>query len=317
MTNVIATTARPKKYRYSEKFLSVQGEGFYTGRTTAWLRLWGCNFDCAGFGQDSTDKGSWDLDYQKIDMTGINELEQLPVWHKGCDSSYSWAKKFINLAKTETAEKIVAGFEDMLTSEFNPGGKFLNLHSKMETHMAFTGGEPMMSQHAINAIMKEFHARQNMPLYVTVETNGTQYLKDDTIQLLSDFQLSDEFGGLVEDSRGNPEWFWSVSPKLSISGEKWAEAIRPDIVKDYASQSNRGQLKFVCDNTKESWDEVAEATNEFRKAGVDWDVYIMPVGATMESQQDHQKAICLEAMKRGYHFAPRVHTWIFGNAVGT
>lgn len=33
-----------KKYRYSEMFMSMQGEGHYTGVPTVWYRTWGCNF---------------------------------------------------------------------------------------------------------------------------------------------------------------------------------------------------------------------------------------------------------------------------------
>ena len=55
----------------------------------------------------------------------------------------------------------------------------------------------------------------------------------------------------------------------------------------------------------------------YRAAGIDWDVWIMPVGSTMEQQQEVQEAICIEAVDRGYNFSARVHSWVFGNKVGT
>jgi hypothetical protein len=115
------------------------------------------------------------------------------------------------------------------------------------------------------------------------------------------------------------EWFWSVSPKLwSTAGEQPDKAICPDVVGQYASVSNHGHLKYVVNGTPESWAEVEEHTKAFRSEGVDWPVYIMPVGATKEEQEEPQIAeIAVEAMKRGYYVAPRVHCYVFGNQIGT
>lgn len=74
----------------------------------------------------------------------------------------------------------------------------------------------------------------------------------------------------------------------------------------------------MVNGTQESWDEVEENTRLFREAGVDWDVYIMPVGATKEEQEDPMIAeIAVEAMKRGYHVSGRLHCYVFGNQIGT
>ena len=40
------------KLRYSEMFYSIQGEGRWVGIPSVFLRLFGCNFECAGFGQE-------------------------------------------------------------------------------------------------------------------------------------------------------------------------------------------------------------------------------------------------------------------------
>ena len=49
-----------KEHLYSEIFHSIQGEGFYTGYPTLWLRLWACNLQCHGFGQkDPADPSTW------------------------------------------------------------------------------------------------------------------------------------------------------------------------------------------------------------------------------------------------------------------
>jgi len=287
-----------KKYRYSEIFgQTIQGEGQFTGRPTAWLRVWGCNFECAGFGQDTPeDPSTYDLDHQNIDPSAYKAMEELPVFHRGCDSSYSWAKKFSHLAHQDTAADICTNIEAVL-----PGGKFLHPQSKQWTHMAFTGGEPMMSQTAIVDVMENFALRNNTPKYITIETNGTQKPRP-------------AFENLFANHDG--ELFWSVSPKLYLSGEMWDNAIKPEVLAHYRDISRAGQLKFVSNGTDRSWDEVARATDLFRKAGIEWDVWIMPVGADREMQESHQAKITEMAVERGYSVAARVHTWIFGNVIG-
>lgn len=287
-----------KKYRYSEIFgQTFQGEGTYTGRPTSWLRVWGCNFECAGFGQEQPDKPeTYDLDYLKIDPSEYKSMETLPVFHRGCDSSYSWAKKFSHLAHQSTASEICDKIEATL-----PGGKFKHPKSGQWHHMAFTGGEPMMSQTAIVDVMERFAERDNTPKFVTIETNGTQKPRP-------------AFENTFVNHEG--ELFWSVSPKLYLSGEMWDKAIKPDVVTQYKAISDAGQLKYVCNGTDRNWDEVERATELYREAGINWDVWIMPVGADREMQESHQAKIAEQAVERGYSVSARVHTWVFGNVIG-
>lgn len=294
-----------KQYRYSEIFRSIQGEGAYTGRPTVWYRAWGCNFECAGFGaKDPQNVRVEDLPYNTIDLSNIKKMEDLPVFTQGCDSSYSWSKRYGHLAHRETASEIADKLEALL-----PDGKFGD-----NWHIAFTGGEPMMSQSAVVDIMEQFRERSNVPKWITFETNGTQKPRQSFIEL---FGYNNRLGNWWESKIPGTEIFWSCSPKLSASGESWQEAIRPDILRQYADIYNKGQLKFVVDGTDRVWQEVEEATAEYRKAGIDWPVYIMPVGATREEQEDIQKEICLQTLDRGYNFSGRIHCWIFGNQLGT
>ena len=163
----------------------------------------------------------------------------------------------------------------------------------------------MLSQGAICEVINTFHERNNLPRHVTVETNGTQALREFFANSVNQ----------IKENQG--EWFWSVSPKLSLSGEAWQKAILPGIVAEYAGLSDAGQLKFVVDGSEQVWDEVETATQAYRKAGINWNTWIMPVGASKAQQEELQERICIEAVKRGYSFSPRVHNWIFGNRTGT
>lgn len=301
MTTVLDNVStKVKKYSYSEIFgHTFQGEAHYTGIPTIWLRFWGCNFECKGFGQEHPeDPSTYDLDYENIDISKYSSMEELPVFHRGCDSSYSWAKKFKHLAHTDTAEGIVKALRDLL-----PGSTFQHPKSKQYSHLAFTGGEPMMSQTAIVDILKQFDAEGQRAPYITIETNGTQPIRS-KFKDIQDYQPR--------------ELFWSVSPKLYLSGEKWEDAIQPGVVAEYKNviRNTNGQLKYVSNGTQRSWDEVEKATDLYREAGVDWPVWIMPVGADLEMQESHQAKISDQAIERGYNVAARVHVFVYGNVIG-
>lgn len=311
-----------KKYFYSEIFRSLQGEGTYTGTNSLWIRWFMCNLQCDGFGQkDPTNPDTYELPYKDLDLININSVEDLPVFNYGCDSSYTWSKKYKHLMQQETAKVIVDKLEDTLRSDSNPQGKFVHPLTLQETHMCFTGGEPMLKQNqkAIVATMEEFARRKNAPRYVTIETNGTTKLTSDIIELVDAFYTSSEYGGLIDDEHGSSEWFWSLSPKLfTTSGELRKKAIQPEVVGQYAKISNYGHLKYVVNGSDATWKEVEEVTKMFRDAGCNWPVYIMIVGATKEQQEDERnKVIVEEALARGYNISGRLHCHLLGNAIGT
>ena len=308
-----------KKYKYSEIFGNTfQGEGQHCGAPTLWLRFWGCNFECNGFGQsDPSNPSAWSLDYQTIDISSIKKMEDLPVFNTGCDSSYSWSKKFAHLAHTGSAIEICNNLEEWMKNEFNPHGQFLHPKSNQWTHLAFTGGEPMINQNAIADILEELEKRNNYPKYVTVETNGTQSLLMDDVKVHKFRQIiHDYYSPGSNFVKKDHEWFWSVSPKLYISGETKDDALRPEVLEEYAFYSDNGQLKYVCDGSDRAWDEVDEFTQAYRKVGINWPVWIMPVGATVEGQDKVSALVAEGAIKRGYNVAARVHCYVFGNKVG-
>ena len=276
---------------YSEIFRSIQGEGVYTGVPTVWLRLFGCNLECNGFGQkDPTDPSTYILPYQEIDLTDITVPEELPVFPYGCDSSYSWSKKFSKLQRRGEADEVAKKLFDLMYDN--------------RTHIAFTGGEPLMkaAQKNVSNILVEMDKLHDAPITnITFETNGTRELHN---------VLHNEL------TWRDTEVFFSVSPKIfSTSGEK--DRICPDVVKQYYDLSSAGQLKFVCNGTEQSWDEIEDAIASFRHSGVMYPIWIMPVGATEESQDEIAAKIAEQTMDRGYNVSARVHCYIFGNQIGT
>lgn len=303
-----------KQHTYSEIFYSIQGEGYYTGVPTAWLRFFMCNLQCNGFGQkDPTDESTYELPYKDFDAKSVTNIEDMPVWKFGCDSSYSWAAKFKHLQHKKTAAEICDEIQNALKNEFNPDGLFLHQHSEQEQHMCFTGGEPLMphAQAAVIDVLREFKARDNQPMYITFETNGTQV-------------LTDEFVEFMNTEYCWTEVFFSVSPKLfTVSGEKADKAIKPEVVASYYKiDMAHGQIKPVVGGEDRQWAELDNMIELFREADIDWPVWVMPVGATEEGQAgeygSHAAAgkVAEMAYKRGYNVSPRVHVYLWGNLIG-
>ena len=302
------TIATDKKYYYSEIFHSIQGEGHYTGVPTAWIRFFLCNLQCNGFGQiDPTNPDTYDLPFEKFDTSTVERVEDLPVWDKGCDSSYTWSKKFKHLMGQKTAVELAQQIIDTIKTDSNPEGKFLHPVTGQRQHFCVTGGEPLMkhAQDAFIGIMREFKRMGNMPASVTFETNGTQTLKE-------------EFIDYWTNEADDIELFFSVSPKLwSVAGETAKKAIKPEAVAQYRTLSDKGQLKFVVGSEQQQWDEMEDAIAQFKAQGVDYPVWVMPVGAREEEQTATAGAVAKMAFERGYNVAARVHVYLFGNAIGT
>ena len=305
MTNLENNTTE-KKYYYSEIFHSIQGEGHYTGVPTAWIRFFLCNLQCNGFGQkDPTNPDTYELPFQDFDVSSVKRVEDLPVWDKGCDSSYTWAKKFKGLMGHETPRILANKIVDIMKNETNPDGLFLHPLTKQRQHLCFTGGEPLMAtgQQAIVGIYKELEKQNNLPGSMTFETNGTQKIRE-------------PFADWIK--KIDTEVFFSCSPKLwSVAGEKSEKAIKPEIVAEYRKLSSKGQLKFVVGQNDAEWDEMELVIKKFKDAGVDWPIWVMPTGAREEEQTTTAGKVAEKAFKRGYNVAARVHVYLFGNAIGT
>lgn len=75
-------------------------------------------------------------------------------------------------------------------------------------------------------------------------------------------------------------------------------------------------LKFVvCDDVDVA--EVDRAVAEYRSAGLEAPVYLMPVGGTTDSYFKNGRQVAELALEKGYRYSPRLHVDVFGNAWGT
>ena len=297
------------KLRYSEAFYSVQGEGRFVGVPSVFLRTFGCNFRCMNFGlgkdepsrAEKHDKGQRYNEEVKalIDADVHNtteKFEDLPIIHTGCDTYASIYPEFKHLVHNRTVDEVV---EHLLS--LTPEGKW-TMDNGQDVHLILTGGEPLLAWQRVYVEMFE-HPRMQDLRNITVETNTTQPLHKEFFDYLH--------------SNNRITVTWSCSPKLSVSGEEWDAAIKPDIAKEYTGVSGSNlYLKFVVAD-REDIDEAGRAVQEYRDAGIECPVYLMPLGGRSEEYNLNVQEVAKICMERGWRFTPRLHIELFGNAWGT
>jgi 7-carboxy-7-deazaguanine synthase len=75
-------------------------------------------------------------------------------------------------------------------------------------------------------------------------------------------------------------------------------------------------LKFVVADENDIT-EAGRAVDEYRKAGIECPVYLMPLGGRSEEYVLNVQEVARLCMERGWRFTPRLHISLFGNAWGT
>ena len=282
------------KIKIAELFYSIQGEGRYMGVPSVFLRTFGCNFKCAGFGMERPM-----LSTEADDLASIHELnpfrryEDLPLVSTGCDSYASWHPDFKNLSPMLTTDAIVERIMEIL-----PHGEW------QDEHLVITGGEPLLGwQRAYEDLLE--HPRMKALKEITFETNGTQKLTPEFKNYLDHY---------IDETHGREVTF-SVSAKLPGSGEQWADAIKPEVVNEY-EEVGTAYLKFVV-ATEQDVADAECAVGAYRAAGFTGPVYIMPVGGTSEVYFLNTTRVAELAMKRGWRYSARLQVDLFRNAWGT
>ena len=284
------------KIKISELFYSIQGEARYMGVPSIFLRTFGCNFTCGGFGMP---KGQMSDEREKVNPEDYSEYDSLPLLSTGCDSYASWDPRFKHLSPNKDIDTIVSEIMELLPFK-----------EWRDEHLVITGGEPLLGwQRAFPELLS--HPDMKSLKEITFETNGTQ-------------PLSTEFADFLEswywhEDRPHPgferEVTFSVSPKLSCSGEKAEDAIKPEIVASY-SKSGYVYLKFVI-STEEDAKEALATVEQYREAGFYGPVYFMPVGGVESVYHLNNRNVADLAMKNGVRYSDRLHLPLFGNAWAT
>ena len=297
------------KLRYSEAFYSVQGEGRFVGVPSVFLRTFGCNFRCMNFGldrgepmRDKKQKAGIKHNQEVQDLLDKNvhkdtkEFNDLPIIHTGCDTYASIYPEFKHYNMLKEVDDVV---EHLLS--LTPNGKWVQDNGQ-DIHLIMTGGEPLLGWQRLYIELFE-HPKMGDLKNVTFETNTTQLLHGEFKDYL---QNQDRF-----------EITWSCSPKLSVSGEPWKTAIKPEVARDYADVGGSIMyLKFVVADRTDI-EEAGKAVAEYKAAGIECPVYLMPLGGRSEEYNLNVQEVANICMEKGWRFTPRLHISLFGNAWGT
>ena len=279
------------KIKISELFYSIQGEGRFMGVPSVFLRTFGCNFTCDGFGMPRGEKSDErDIIAQHADQ--YTDYKSLPLVTTGCDSYASWDVRFKHLSPVVSVDGIVDAILRML-----PHGKWTS------EHLVITGGEPLLGWQKAYPDLLSHSGMVNLQ-ELTFETNGTQ-------------ELTSKFSEYLKTHwrKGWDRLTFSVSPKLGVSGEKWSDAIKPEIIMQY-QEHGFVYLKFVV-ATKDDVAEASQAVQEYVDAGFTGPVYLMPVGGVESVYAMNNKNVALMAMKKGWRYSDRLQVPLFKNEWGT
>ena len=278
------------KIKVSELFYSIQGEGRFMGVPSVFLRTFGCNFQCAGFGMPKG-KLSTEADAVAENADQYNSYNELPLVSTGCDSYASWHPKFKHLSEFYDVDVLAKKIVDLLPYK-----------EWEDEHLVITGGEPLLGwQRSFPELLDQpcMYPLQQL----TFETNGTQKLLDDFKKYL--YVWGRQYGREVT---------FSVSAKLSCSGEERNEAIKPEIVCEY-QEIGYTYLKFVV-ATEEDAEEALETVDIYRAEGFTGPIYLMPVGGVESVYNLNNKTVAELALKHGLRYSDRLQVPLFHNNWG-
>lgn len=278
--------------KVSEIFYSFQGEGYLTGNPSLFLRLFGCNLTCPGFSNQNGTLG--DIPIHNVESVSEISAEQMSM---GCDSRYAWDKEYSHLSVNKGNEDLFNELDKLCdgTGRLRKGARTVDL--------VITGGEPLIQIKAITSFLTHIYENSSINLTITFETNGT--LRIPLRQQGALMSMMDRF-----------DFVFSVSPKLSASGEPFAITHNPKAIESY---SNVGlcTFKYVIDpDIENSLEEVEQSLSYLTGNPVYEPTYLMPVGATLEQQQKSLPRVAQLAVDNGYRVSLRAHIYAFGNGAG-
>jgi 7-carboxy-7-deazaguanine synthase len=286
-----------EKIKISEIFYSIQGEGRYMGVPSVFMRTFGCNFQCAGFGMPKGEKTK-EIEPIVASVDLYKDYRDLPLVSTGCDSYASWHPDFKHLSPFYDPSEIVDKIMAMLP------------YKRWEDeHLVITGGEPLLKWQNIYPELLSHPKMQDLK-EITFETNGTQPLTPEFRHYLLDWVLNPKYG-----RRGYNALTFSVSAKLSCSGEPRERAIRPSVVCEY-QEVGYTYLKFVV-ATEEDVEEAIETLDIYRGEGFQGPCYLMPVGGVESVYALNNRRVAELAMQNGLRYSDRLQVPLFKNQWGT
>lgn len=197
-----------------ETFLSIQGEGKFSGRLAIFIRLFGCNLNCIGF----------DESYKSLKNGEIL---------KGCDTIRAVYTSHFSATKFQNAKQILKIIKD----------KCKNLNQK--PIVVITGGEPLL-HHKNQILLELLEELMKQRFEIQFETNATIFVDFNKFNIYKKctFAMSVKLknSGESETRRINPRAIINISQnaksfyKFVISGRQDELEEIKDILKIYKNE---------------------------------------------------------------------------------
>lgn len=161
--------------------------------------------------------------------------------------------------------------------------------------LVFTGGEPLL-HHADPVLIGALEYFVSRGHKVWFETNGTIFI---------DFEKHPIYKKVS----------FSMSVKMSASGEDKNKRWKADVVNQYLLNTNDSYFKFVLSEKSIATEtsEVFEFLNQVPTFGI---VYCMPLGETAGEVQSNSKAVYEFAALHGFRYSDRLHIRIYDDMPG-
>lgn len=162
----------------------------------------------------------------------------------------------------------------------------LSVHNMLKPDIVITGGEPLIywKDDNFQRLIAHYITRGHK---VTIETNAS---------------LSIEFTRKYQS-----EIIFSMSVKLSNSGEPEHKRINIDNITNILEQTSNSYLKFVC--SKDNWDnEFGEIRGILKNIPVYVErVYLMPMGENKQNLENNALFVMEKTVDLGFMYSDRIH----------
>jgi len=197
-----------------------------------------------------------------------------------CDSFYASDSAFRDeWQKYATAEELIEEVAKILP--------------KYTVDMVITGGEPLLYWNDVE-FQKFLKYYVDNGFKITIETNASINISLHEIW--------------------HKEILFSMSVKLSNSGEKLSKRLNINTLTNIINRSKESYLKFVVD--KKFIQNVTEEIENILKQIPACEVYLMPLGDTSEIIDENSLAVIELALEKGYKYSDRLHIRVWNNKRG-
>ncbi|MDP8240399.1 MAG: 7-carboxy-7-deazaguanine synthase QueE [Candidatus Hatepunaea meridiana] len=196
-----------------------------------------------------------------------------------CDSKYTWHQQLSSEATLHNPDDLSVQAASIVPQSIMKGNP---------PHVVLTGGEPMLHQNRIPALISELKTVGFE--YFEIETNGTIIPDQDMLTAIN---------------------WWNCSPKLSINLLSKEKYLNPYAIRTIAG-SKKADFKFVIRNHKD----FEEIEASYGKLISPHQIWLMPEGVNRDDQILSMREIADICIRKGYHFSPRLHILIWNNEKG-